>query len=576
MSAQARKVRALISVASALALAAGGLMGCASAGDNGVTVAGDLTASSISSPVPSVPAGSANEEETTTPPAPAAESDESEVDPAGTPGAISTRPALTWTEFDPDEAFGPDWDELIRIESVGDGRVLALSFSDRGSDSLLVTENGVEWIPVRVPAGFSPRAVDVAGDRWVTWGWVPAIEAPSEQILFSDDGGASWTELEIDLDSVTGTARMADAIVAGEVMVVVVESHGEPPHVGGHGQEEHWRDDGRVHIFVSSGGPADLAVEFPGWYTGGHGASDGFHLIVFSPDGLYLLNSPDGREWASTTVDVEITGIAGDVVWTAHDAEGQLRRERFVGVYGPDLVLTRPDGIGWVVDLAVGPAGVAVVGSRESPYTASGGDFALPDVRIEKDGYELRYNEPEGGITMWDLTGDIAVYVFDAETLQSEDQPEGTREVENEEGLLVVEFLDPESGDVLVEFSDEELAAAITDDDNASTSTYHYASGSAFDRYEFLVGWSPDGTDWQWQTLLEAFGVPSLGASENSFTEVQVAVGRDFILAQVQTHEFPPTGFDEGAETGSRPSSAPLTAVDSSTSTPRWFIARVR
>ncbi|MCY3910549.1 MAG: hypothetical protein OXF99_03495 [bacterium] len=174
----------------------------------------------------------------------------------------------------------------------------------------------------------------------------------------------------------------------------------------------------------------------------------------------------------------------------------ELRRPWAGGSLIPKLLaLTRPDGIGRVVDLAVGPAGVAAVGIQEPPYTASEGEFALPDVRIEKDGYELRYNELEGGITLWDLTGDDAVYVFDAETLQSEGQPEGTREVENEKGLLVVEFLDPESGDVLVAFSDEELAAVITNDDNASTSAYYHAPGSVFDRNEFLVGWSPDGTD---------------------------------------------------------------------------------
>ncbi|MYH71424.1 MAG: hypothetical protein F4153_02410, partial [Acidimicrobiia bacterium] len=132
----------------------------------------------------------------------------------------------------------------------------------------------------------------------------------------------------------------------------------------------------------------------------------------------------------------------------------ELRRPWAGGSLIPKLLaLTRPDGIGRVVDLAVGPAGVAAVGIQEPPYTASEAEFALPDVRIEKDGYELRYNEPEGGITLWDLTGDDAVYVFDAETLQSEGQPEGTREVENEKGLLVVEFLDPESGDVLVALS---------------------------------------------------------------------------------------------------------------------------
>ena len=143
-------------------------------------------------------------------------------------------------------------------------------------------------------------------------------------------------------------------------------------------------------------------------------------------------------------------------------------------------------------------------------------------------------------------------------------------EVEDEDGSMLVVFLDPETGAELVTFSDEELAAAVMEAESAAYSEY--------DPNEYLIGWSVDGSDWEWQTLQEAFGLPERTQDENSFTEVQVAVGSDFVLAKVQTFEFPDAEIDENVEVGvgdgqSDSTSANLTAPVSSPI--RWFIARV-
>ena len=541
-----------------MAIAVIGLAGCSSSGSNEVIVSTE-SPDSVESPTPEA----ATPEGVAQPPEPTAA-------PAITPTESPDASGLVWTEVDLADALGADENSTISLESVGDGRVLALSFSDRGIAEILVTEDSTEWSPIPVPDGFLPWSVDIAGERWLIHGWDTTVEAPGAQILFSDDQGVSWTGVDVDLDSLEGTARIADAIVAGEIIVVVVLNDSVPPDVEALSEDDMGNEPSMssVHIFMSDGGPADWITEYPGWFTIGYGASDGFHLIMSGPDGISMVESPDGRQWTSTVVDYEVLDSGPDTIWTTDQTGQEFIVERFDGVYGPGQVLTKPEGISWIVDLSVGPAGVAAVGGPEAPNAYSNDDSGLPDVSIEKDGFELRYNQPEGGITLWDLEEDSAVYVFDAEAVYSESPPEGVREVQEDDGTQLVVFEDPETGSDLVTFTFLELAAA-TDD--------AYEIDSAFDSRTFSVGWSPDGTDWEWQTLQEAFGLPERIPGDNSVTEVQVAVGQSFVLAKVQTFEFPDAEIDENVEVGAADgqsgfASYSLAAISSPM---RWFIARV-
>ncbi len=448
-------------LAAAIALALGTAAACSSPGGTEVTAS-----SEIADPVPTPTPLVATPEGASPTPEPAGK-------PTVTPTESPDAPGLVWTEVDIADALGADEHSTISLESVGDGRVLALSSIDRGVDKILVTENSTDWAPIPVPAGFLPWEVDIIGDRWLIQGWDTTVEAPGTQILFSDDQGASWTELVVDLGSFEGTAWIADAIVAGERIVVVALSDGEPPGIEAIPEDDmdYQPSISSVHIFLSDGGPAEWVAEYPGWFYIGYGASDGFHLIMSGPDGLSLLESPNGRQWTSTTVDVENADGAQNELWTTDETGGKFRVERFEGVYGSDQVLTLPEGVSWMVDLAVGPAGVAGVGASETES----------------------------------------------------------------------------------------------------------AEQSAYDPDMFLVGWSVDGSDWEWQTLQEAFGLPEPTQDQNSFTEVQVAVGSDFVLAQVQTFEFPEAEFDEDLEVGvSRPdSTSAYLSAPISPSPPRWFIASV-
>jgi hypothetical protein len=351
--------------------------------------------------------------------------------------------------------------------------MLALAASPDVVNSVLVTGDGLDWAALPIPSGFSPWKVDIAGDRWVIQGWDTLQEAPDTLILFSDDRGSNWTELAVDYGLIDGTTWVADVIAAGKLIVVMAQSdtwQSATDEVA-NDDTEYENSVGSVHLFLSDGGPAELVAEFPGWASGGYAASDGFHLLMHGPYGDQFLYSPDGYQWSSTIVGVEVSDSAGNQIWTTDPTDGRFKFERFEGVYGSDQVLTLPDGIGWIPDLAVGPAGVAAVGG----------------------------------------------------------------------------------------------------------STAESAIRSAYDPNDFLVGWSQDGTDWQWQGLDEAFGLPESTKDGDSFTEVQVAVGHDFVIAKVQTFVFPEALIDEDTEVGvgdSQPSGI-LTAPDSFASPPRWFIARV-
>lgn len=547
------------------------LSACSSSGNASVIV-GSEPSNPVQTPTPQV---GMPEEDPLTPES----TTEPVAKPAITPTEAPDDAGLVWTEVNPSDALGSDETSTIQLQSVGDGRILALSFIDRGMDSILVTENAREWNPISVPAGFLPWSVDIAGDRWLIQGWDSTLEAPHTQILYSDDEGANWTEIVVDLGSFDGTARVVDAIVAGKLVVVMAQSDTWQPENdqaldNDMGYEP---SDERVHLFLSDGGPAELVAEFPGWASGGHGASDGFQLLIYGPDGDQSLTSPDGREWTRAAVDVEVTDSARNHIWTADEGYTDYRIERFEGVYGSGQVLTLPEDIGWVPGLAVGPAGIAMVGGPPWPDDEPDREFTLPDIVIEKDGYELRYNQPEGGISLWDLNQDEAVIVFDAETLQREEPPDVVQEVESDDGSILVVFYDPTTGAELVAFSRERLEAAVIE---ASIMEEDPTAYGEYDPKEFLVGWSLGGIDWQWQTLQEAFGLPESSEDHNSFTEVQVAVGQDFVLAKVQTFEFPEADIDEDfnvgvgdGQSGSVP--APLTAPEIAPSSSRWFIAQV-
>lgn len=67
---------------------------------------------------------------------------------------------------------------------------------------------------------------------------------------------------------------------------------------------------------------------------------------------------------------------------------------------------------------------------------------------VAKGSYELRYGEPEGGVTLWDLTADAAVYEFGPEVFESEQIPEGVQEDHGD--IFELTFEHPNTGEDFV------------------------------------------------------------------------------------------------------------------------------
>ena len=318
----------------------------------------------------------------------------------------------------------------------------------------------------------------------------------------------------------------------------------------------------RVH---SGSGPelAETAV-VDGWLAGGIGTDDGFALLAESGrDGLMMFTSPDGLEWASHAVDLSpaqgwFSGAAleptGTVWMTNSDGTGSSLTRWRDG--GNDVRTTWLGDLSRFGEFSVGPAGLAATAMQSRPELSGGGsdDSGLPVGRVAKDGYELRYGEPEGGITLWDLTADTAVYVFGPEVIESAELPEGVREVE-EGDVFELTFEDPDTGEDLVTFTMEDLEAVFGDQMETRDSY----------RPEMWVGWSADGTEWGWQTIQEAFGIGDVDA------HIAVAVGGDFVIASV--HVFEPLGTSSLRDGDSADGGAVVASTVAREQ--RWFIARV-
>ena len=546
MTSTPNSLRTAASIAALLALVTSGFTACSSSGTNELIVSSDLAPSLTPAPTPGGPAG----EGTPAEPAPILESDEPLDDSVVTPEEISTGPVLSWTEFDPDEVFGLDFVDINRIDSVGDGRVLASVFDLDGTSRVIVTENGSDWNEIPLPADIAPWQIDISGSRWLVTGWDTSSAKPANRAFYSDDEGAIWTELALDLGVFKLGAGTITVMAAEERMVLAVQSF---PLIENGDDSLNEPDSGIISLFFSDGGPVERVAEYPGWGVLGYRASDGFHLILLGLEGESLLTSPDGRQWSSTSADLGRDRVGGSpmgAIWFGNQVEGEYRLERF---NRPGQVAAVPDSVGHIGMLAAGPAGIAAL-TQPGLFI---GDFELPDFRFAQDGFEVRYNEPEGGITLWDLSEDAAVYEFGPEILRSDTPPEGVREAEDEGGepaLLI--FEDPETGEDLVAFDMAELGSAMAkayDESSVGSGAGGESAGSP--ESEQWVGWSANGTDWGWQTVSDAFNLPAAAADEGGFTSVSLAVGEDFVIAQVA--HWRTSGFDsaQGGPAESSPGS---------------------
>ncbi|MCY3862241.1 MAG: hypothetical protein OXG67_09805 [bacterium] len=525
-----------------------------------------------------------------------------------TPESLSTIPVVAWTEHEPTQAFGAEISFVDHMVSVGDGRVLAQVYGSAG-DQVMVTENGRDWTVIPMPPDLAPERFDIASALWLVSGTGIGSSGAFDdhRALFSDDQGATWTDLALDIGSQGEATSVAAAVVSGNNMVIATENRvhtdiasvivarglvpdkesirgwmslegdtvsftrdesSAPESFELTAEEKealYGGDRSFVRLYHSTGGPAEPVAEYAGSQVTGYGTTDGFHLLMLANEGALKLASPGGRQWSQTPLSTgdgvpvdqlsNYYGSTNQTIWTSGGAASNYRVERLDGVYTAPLAAELPEGIAHVSRFSVGPAGIAIV--------AVPGSFPDPDLdlRVTKDGYELRYDEPKGGFSLWDLTDDTDVYVFDAESEQANMLPEGIRILAGDDGdteLLI--FEDPETGEHLVSFTREELEPWANDESLLAAPDIRPRQPEAW------VGWSADGASWVWQTLSEAFGLADLTDAEKELTNVDLAVGTDYLIARVQV------GVADPSET---PSENGDGAYSVTYLPPRWFIATV-
>ena len=313
-----------------------------------------------------------------------------------------------------------------------------------------------------------------------------------------------------------------------------------------------------IRLLWSDGSAVEPVFQYDGWGGPVVATAEGFVVTAFGMTGAVIATSPDGIVWSeerSSALGYGELVASGGTIWrVVSDLYGSFSVERSTLNQAPTTVATF-DGLQSTGVLVAGPAGVVVAAgpaTRGPPPTASG----MPEGRVAKDGYELRYNEPEGGVTLWDLTADASVYVFGPEDMQGETPPDGVREIDDGQIFAVV-FEDPETGADLVTFTDEDLAPVF----GLSVAQLEDANSGGFEAPEQWVGWSADGASWGWQTMVDAFDIT------DGEPWAQLAVGQDFVIARVEAGLVANTGSISDDQSG--------TFGVTFDAPPRWFLARV-
>ncbi len=309
-----------------------------------------------------------------------------------------------------------------------------------------------------------------------------------------------------------------------------------------------------TRILAGAGTTPEVVAGFEGWGLAGAVTDEGFIVTALDYDGERVLSSRDGLVWSEDPpLDPGSFGgtIAADgTVWrVAFETGGSLDIQRAQVGYVPATVVTF-DGLLYAGPLVVGPAGFVLVAQRDLSRSWRT-DQGLPaEGRVARDGYELRYDEAERSLALWDLATDTAIYEFGPEEMQGDTLPDGVRMIADGRGAGIV-FEDPETGADLVTFTTDDMAFLV----GMATSEADAAASSVPAEPELWVGWSPGGRAWGWQSLADALDI------DDASIWPEFAVGHDFVITRVATFQ-PPDPADPADEGHFLPK--------------RWFLARVQ
>ena len=471
--------------------------------------------------------------------APAAPSSDASDEAEGlTSEGLATEPVLQWIEID------PPFEEVYGLQSVGDGRILA-RVRDGSGERAVVTTNGTDWAELPTPGGIRPGHIDISGDRWLVAEYDLDADAGDsrdslKRVFFSDDRGATWNGLLVEVPVAAGLAApyvmerstVMEALASGERLVIVVAVRTEFDMVSllldqGLISTEEWYS-------VLRWGDGVVTIEPTDPDDPGHERIEvSYETLGLTDDQLAVLEHPfgDARIWVFTSDGSSMELAAEYQGWAA---VGTAAADRFaLLIEGPqDRFITSYDGRVWQ-EVHLDPA------------------FVYPPAPMGVD--------DDGAIWVAVRIARAASYV---KTLRHDEDPatEAILSGLNLDWGLVVGPAGL-AATARTTFRDAANMEFLDADRTRGSDTVEESFGPE----ATLVGWSPDGTEWEWQTLADAFG------SRGGWAWAELAVGRDFVLARVGGSDRPPE-ITEVAH----PQVGSLTRSQATdTQHERWFIASV-
>ena len=413
-------------------------------------------------------------------------------DEAPLPDDSSSSP-LKWTEASMADQFGPALLDVYGVETARNGSVFARAWGDTGSQ-IIVSEVVGDWTRVDIPDGVSPDHVDVSGDRWLLAGQDTSQFDGPERVFYSDDRGANWTEVTID-PVPEHRSSILMALTSQQHMVVVLQI---PPDRTAH--------DLQLRALIAAQGLVSQDTTVEGWSIQGNTVSfwtpdsaDPFSFELSEQERAALDASVGDEQIRVYSSDGGTATVTGQYVsWYT---TGTSNAEGFyIALTTPpdELLISSVDGVSWT-ETSIDNAEAFTSGLRIS--TRVGEWF------IGRYADEIRVKSLDQLTDPGSVTATMA-------------------------GMASLISLDVGPAGM--------VAAAYPEGPPGEPAT------------EPLLGWSTDGTNWEWQKPSQAFGIAGDEAS------VDFAVGNDFVLAHMT--EFKPMPDSETLEAQS----------------PRWFIATVQ
>ena len=450
-------------------------------------------------------------------------------------------PVLEWTEID------PGFDDLFELKSVGDGQVIARAWTDGDGgffgQRIVVSANGTGWTEVPIPANLFPEQVNVSGDRWVVTGRIPDVDRSDigpDRVFFSDDQGATWTEVAIDIPAETsspyaGLSLWASSVlVSGERIVVPLLTL---PSIDGQallydlgllppGKRVTFSvptPDGVSFTLIDADAPypySDLtsvafslvstygALVITDWPDVAYDELDltyeevglTFDEVSGLPDPLanpfdvlqtrlYVSDGPSGEVAASFDSLISSAAATADgfVLIAVHESGG--------------TVLSSPDGLSWSEGPSLGPDFFAgTVAADGTIWTVTPG---VPSLALQRaaPGQELETVVTLDGL----IDAGPAVTGPAGLVLTATAEP----------GVSPAPSSEPVGGDDMA----SPLGTAAARSEGAAVGDAGWP--------EQWVGWSADSRRWGWESLSDAFGI------DEATIWAEFAVGQDFVIARV-------------------------------------------